>query len=150
MAELLSQQPCLKELDPASIEFMAGCAANTFFPQGTALLREGQRVEKVYLLRHGRVGIQVHVPGKGPKILDSVGPGELIGWSAFGRPGMARMDLVSLEDVRAISLDAECLARKCESDPKFGYAMLVMVVDVLQNRLQSTILQLLDLYGDRS
>jgi hypothetical protein len=50
---------------------------------------------------------------------------------------------------RAIALDGECLRNKCEANPRLGYELLKRVAQVFAERLLSTRLQLLDVYGKR-
>lgn len=149
ISDLLADQPLLKDLESQHLEFIAGCAKNVHFTEGETLFREGQVVDQIYLVRHGRVGIQIHVPGRGPVTLDAVGPGELVGWSGFVEPHCARLDAVALDSVSALALNATCIRSKCEADPRLGYAMLQRVVAVLENRLQAARIQLLDVYGSR-
>lgn len=150
MSTLLAEQPLLKDLDGDHLEFIAGCGRNVHFQEGEFLFREGSEVTQIFLVREGRVGIQIHVPGRGQVTLDAVGPGEIVGWSGFVQPHRARMDAVALDSVRAVALDAACLRSKCEADARLGYAMLRRVVEVLESRLQAVRVQLLDIYGSNS
>ncbi len=47
-------------------------------------------------------------------------------------------------------MDATCLRDKCEADHSLGYEVMKRFVPVLVNRLQTTRLQALDLYGTKS
>jgi hypothetical protein len=49
----------------------------------------------------------------------------------------------------AISIDGACLRGKCDADPVLGYALLQRVAHVMYQRLQSSRVRLLDLYGGR-
>jgi CRP/FNR family cyclic AMP-dependent transcriptional regulator len=44
-------------------------------------------------------------------------------------------------------LDAKCLRAKCETDHELGYELLNRVLHVVEQRLQATRMQLLDLYS---
>ena len=75
-----------------------------------------------------------------------MGPGQILGWSWIISPYKWHFEARALEDVRAIALDGECLRNKCEEDPKLGYEMLKRFSHILEQRLQSTRMQLLDVY----
>ena len=50
-------------------------------------------------------------------------------------------------DIRALSLDAACLRRKCDEAPAIGYAFFKAWLPHLAGRMQMQQLRLLDLYG---
>ncbi|HEX6973984.1 MAG TPA: hypothetical protein VF147_06255, partial [Vicinamibacterales bacterium] len=55
-------------------------------------------------------------------------------------------DARALNLTRAIALDARCLRGKCESDPALGYELLKRFSRIMEQRLEATRIQLLDLY----
>ena len=48
---------------------------------------------------------------------------------------------------RAIALDGKCLRGKCDDDHSLGYELMKRFAHIMEERLQATRLQLLDLYG---
>jgi hypothetical protein len=58
-----------------------------------------------------------------------------------------RFDARSLERTRALGLDATCLRIKCEEDHDLGYELLKRFVLVVEQRLQATRFQLLNVYS---
>ena len=64
-----------------AVASVAGCAQNVAFDPGDLLLAEGDPADTLYLLRRGRVAIEVHSPGAGPIVIETVGPGAVVGWS---------------------------------------------------------------------
>ena len=48
---------------------------------------------------------------------------------------------------RAIGVDAACLRNKCEQDHELGYQLLKHFSTLIEERLEATRLQLLDVYG---
>jgi hypothetical protein len=84
---------------------------------------------------------------RGPLRIHTLGPGEVLGWSWLVSPYRWHFSGCAVSDVRAIALDGKCLRTKCENDNRFGYEMLKRLVQVVENRLEATQQQLLDLYG---
>ncbi|HVT10813.1 MAG TPA: cyclic nucleotide-binding domain-containing protein [Fimbriimonadaceae bacterium] len=146
LARILAAHPFLEGMGQEHIEFITGCASNVVFNEGEFLYKQGSPVDKIYLLRHGRVAVQSFAPGRGPVTVDVATSGDLVGWSGLVGGG-ARFDVIALELVRAIALDSACLRAKCDADPKLGHAMFMRVADVLEHRLESTRVQLLDMYA---
>lgn len=143
----LSKHPFIAGLEPHYVEFLTGCAANVVFRPGEQIFREGGAADRLILVRTGEAALQVHSPGKGTVILSTIGPGDVAGWSWAVPPYVAHFDVLARSEVRAFSLDADCLRRKCQTDPEFGYHILVRMVEVMEERLQATRLQLVDFYG---
>ncbi|HTQ10128.1 MAG TPA: cyclic nucleotide-binding domain-containing protein [Fimbriimonadaceae bacterium] len=134
-------------MDENHLDFITGCASNVVFQEGEFLFRQGTPVKQIFLLRHGRVSVQAFAPGRGQVTVDVVGAGDLVGWSGLLDDDGARFDAMALELVRAIAIDSACLRQKCEADPCMGLAMFMRVATVLERRLDSTRVLLLDMYA---
>ncbi len=147
VAGVVSAHPLLAGVPPATVAEVAGCAKNLAFAAGTLLLAEGDPADSVYLVRRGRVAIEMHAPGSGPVVIETVGPGSVVGWSWLVPPYTWRFDAKAIEPVGAIALNAACLRDKAHADPVVGYALMARVAAVLVDRLQATRLRLLDVYG---
>ena len=147
MNDLISESPLFAGLDASLIELAAGCATNVAFEAGTLLLSEGEDAETFYLLRRGHVAIQVRRPAGKPIVIETVGPGKILGLSWLVPPYRWHFDAVATEPVGAIALDGLCLRRKADADAAFGYSILQRIAQVLLERLQATRTRLLDVYG---
>ena len=75
-----------------------------------------------------------------------MGPGDVLGWSWLISPFRWHFNALAVAEVRAVTLDGECLRKKCEQDHDFGYEMLSRFSHVMERRLEATRMQLLDLY----
>ena len=65
-----------------------------------------------------------------------------------GRPkSVFHFDARVVEAMRAIALDGRCLRSKCEQDHELGYQLLKRFSTLIEDRLEATRLQLLDVYG---
>lgn len=148
MQDIIADHPFFEGLDPRLIELAAGCAQNVRFEPGQYLFREGESADRFYTLRHGKVAIEVFSPQRGPITLQTVSPGELVGWSWLFPPYRCLFDARALEVVRATQFDGTCLRKKCESDPALGYELMKRLAHIVSQRLETTRLQLLDVYGN--
>jgi CRP/FNR family cyclic AMP-dependent transcriptional regulator len=144
---ILRQHPFLVGLSDEHMATLVGCASNVRFPDGEHLIREGHDANTFYLVRSGRVALHIDMPGRGDLRIQTVGPGEILGWSWLIYPYKWHFSGVAVAETRAIALDGECLRTKCEKDPHFGYEMLKRLAQVMERRLDATRLQLLDIYG---
>jgi CRP/FNR family transcriptional regulator, cyclic AMP receptor protein len=83
-------------------------------------------------------------------IIQTVGSGDVLGWSWLIPPYRWRFDARTVERTRAIALNGQCLRTKCDDSPRLGYELLKRVTSVFAERLLATRLQLLDVYGKQS
>lgn len=145
--ELLEGNELLSGLDPAHLDLVAGCGRNVTFAPGDWLGREGDPAESFFVLREGRVGLEVHAPHLGPIVIATLSPGDVLGWSWLFPPHRWRFDARAVETVRAVALDGVCLRGKLDADPRLGYELMRRFARVMVSRLEATRLQILDIYG---
>jgi CRP/FNR family cyclic AMP-dependent transcriptional regulator len=146
--EIVAEQPFFAELERRFQRLVGGCASNARFRAGEYLFHEGGGADRFYIVRHGRVALEVKAPGKGALTLGTLGEGEIVGVSWLVPPYRWSYDARALEEVRAIAMDAACLRGKCEADHDLGYEMMKRFMPILIQRLQSARLQMLDVYGE--
>jgi CRP-like cAMP-binding protein len=147
VAAVVSSHPLLAGLPPGVVDEVAGCARNVAFPAGALLLAEGDPADTAYLVRRGRVAIEVRAPGPGSLVIETVGPGSVVGWSWLIPPYSWRFDARAIDPVGAIALNAACLRDKADRDAAVGYALMTRVAGILLDRLQATRVRMLDIYG---
>ena len=145
--DLLAEQSVLRDLEPADIDLMAGCGRNEVFAAGTFLAREGETADRFYVVRQGKVALELHAP-TGPLLIETLGAGELVGWSWLFPPYRWTYDVEAIDQTRVTTIESACLRAKCDSDPAFGYRLMKRFAQVVVDRLQATRFRLLDLYGN--
>ena len=144
---LLRDVPFFDGLSQADLELVAGCGSNVHFRDDELLFADGDQADVFYVLRHGSVALETFVPGRGAVPIETLEAGEVLGWSWLFAPYRWHFDARALSLVRATSFDAACLRGKCEADPRLGYELMSRFAQVVIDRLQSTRLRLLDVYG---
>ena len=147
LERIVKEHPFFADLEEGFCQLVCGCARNVRFDAGQYLFREGEAADQLYLLRHGRVALEMSMPGCGAVTFETVHEGELVGVSWLVPPYRWSYDAKALELVRAISIDATCIRRKCEEDHDLGYELMKRFVPVLVERLHGTQMQILDVYG---
>ena len=147
LERIIREHPFFAGLDEGFCQLVVGCARNVRFEAGQYLFHEGEPADQLYLVRHGRVALEVTMPGRAPVTFQTVPAGEIVGVSWLVAPYRWTYDARALELTRAIAMDATCLRRKCEEDHDLGYELMKRFVPVVVERLQATRLQILDVYG---
>lgn len=148
LESVLAAMPFFDGLDAAQIELLAGCAGNAHFDAGETIFREGDPADAFYILRQGSIALETFVPVRGPVVIETIEPGDVLGWSWLFPPYRWHFDARALSVVRATGFDGACLRRKCGDDPALGYDLMGRFAQVLIERLRWTRLRLLDVYGN--
>ncbi len=143
---ILAKHPFFKELDSPYLKLVVGCASNVVFREGQMICRRGGDADRFYLIRHGRVAVELHAAGRGTITVQTLSEGDILGWSWLIPPYQWNFDARAVELTRAIAMDGTCLRTKSEADHNLGYELLTRFVRVLVGRLEATRIQLLDLY----
>ena len=144
--DLLAEQPFFAGFGAEELELVAGCAVNLRVDAGRYLFREGDPADRFFLLRHGRVALEVGSP-HGRLVVETLDEGDVVGWSWLVPPYRYFFDARAVQPTTAVVFDGACLRDKCEADARLGYALLRRVSEVMLSRLQATRVRLFDLYG---
>jgi CRP-like cAMP-binding protein len=142
---LLERHEFLKGLSEAQTRFLVSCVSNVRFREGEFLLREGQVADVFYLVRHGRVALEIAVPGRGTTVMESLAPNDILGveWLVSRR---VHLDARAVEPVVALAFDGACLRRKMDEDPALGYALTRRILAETYKRLEHVRLARLDVF----
>jgi CRP-like cAMP-binding protein len=132
----------LKGLSQHHLMILASGARPFKAAAGELLAREDETARNFYLVQSGRVAIEIHRPGRGPTLVHTVEPGDVVGWSWIVPPYRWQFDARALEPVTGLAFDAAWLREKCEMDHELGYQLLRQMVCVIVTRLASTRLQM--------
>ena len=147
LERVIAGHPFFEGLDPEFTNLLVGCASNVRFRAGEYIFREGGDANEFYLVRKGRVSLEIFAPQREPIMIETLTEGEVLGWSWLLPPYQWKFHARAVEDTLAIVLDGRCLRTKCEENPKFGYEVLKRFIGIITQRLESTRFQLLDVYA---
>ena len=150
LEQMIVDHPFFEGLEHDLLQMIASCAGEVHFDAGRMIYLEGDEANQTHLLRNGRVAIEIFAPQRGSLIIQTLGPGDVLGWSWLFPPFRRRFDARAIEPTKAIALDGKILRERAEENPRLGYDLLKRFSRVVLERLQATRLQLLDVYGKHS
>jgi CRP-like cAMP-binding protein len=145
--ELLADFRLLASLSPEHLEAVAATARSTTIEEGKWIIVEGHEADRCWLIRSGLVGLETRMPTGKARTVQTLGDGDVLGWSWLVPPHKWRFDAVALTQVSAVELDAAQLRELADRDSSFGYAIALRLVEALGDRLHGTRARLIDLYG---
>jgi CRP-like cAMP-binding protein len=143
----LAEHPFLAGLPEAVLERLAPHARLVVHHTGRPLFRQGDRADRFWLVRSGRVSLELGVEGRGDVVIDQIGPGGVVGWSWLFPPYRWQFSAVAADLVHSIDFDAAAVRKLCEEDPAVGYELTRRFAAVLAERLRSARLRLVDVYA---
>jgi len=143
---VLSRQPFFEGIPEPQLEVLTGCASQVRFAAGEFLFHMGADADVFYLVRHGRIGLELYTSERGPITVMTAGEGDVVGWSWIVPPFKWELDARAIEPSLVLQFDAACLRKKCEADHELGYEMYKRFAPIIAKRLQATRLQVLDVH----
>ena len=149
LSNTLREHPFLEGFGLEHIDKLAAMASEVRFGRGELIFREGDESSFFYLLLSGKVSLETTAPGRALRIV-TLGPGEELGWSSVTAHHSKQFQARSLQETEALAFDGVRLQHACEEDCRFGYTLMNAMLRVVAHRLQSTRLQLLDMYAPLS
>jgi CRP/FNR family transcriptional regulator, cyclic AMP receptor protein len=145
--DLLAAHPFLSSLSAEHLRQLAPWATRSSFPAGARVFSEGGQADRFWLIRDGQVALDIYVPGRGDVVVETIGPGSVLGWSWLFPPYQWHLGATAVVQTFSVALDAAAVRRLCGTDPWLGLALHQRFVGVAVDRLQATRVRLLDLYG---
>lgn len=122
-------------------------AREVSFPAGARVFEEGSKADRFWVIHTGGVALDLHVPGRQAAVIETIGAGELLGWSWVCPPRQWHLGAETTSPVRAWEFDAQAVLELCEQDPALDHALLTYIIGTIGHRLRSARTRLLDLYG---
>lgn len=146
VTELIAGHPFLDGIPSTAIAQLAQYARRVDFPAGTRIFAEGGPARRFWLVIDGHIALDTQVPGRGAVVVESLGPGAVVGWSWLFAPHQWHFGASAVQHTAAVEFDGPGVRRLCDRDPVLGYELVCRFMRVVVDRLQCTRVRLLDLY----
>ncbi len=145
LREALAGEEFFAGLDGAQLDSLACCARLREFAPGQHLLSVGEPANCFYMVLSGSVCLSVRLAQRGDLTIETLGAGQMLGWSWLAPPYRCQFDARAMERGWVIAFEAGCLRRSMENDPGLGFALMARFVPVISERLHATRLRILEL-----
>ncbi len=144
LEEALAGHAFFKGLPAGLLRAAATTAKERSFRAGEYLLREGRAAGELFAVLDGKVALEVYAADRLRLTVQTVGRGEIVGWSWLTPPHRWTLDAIAVKPTRTIEVEAAALWRHFAADPAEGYAFLLRLVPVLAGRIQAMEQQLVE------
>ncbi|MCC7424789.1 MAG: cyclic nucleotide-binding domain-containing protein [Planctomycetaceae bacterium] len=148
LADRLSQTRFFEGMPPHVLHRLADLAVEVEYPAGSIIFREGEIASDIFVLEWGHVSLDMNVPGRRRVPILTLGPGDLLGWSAARGERPMTAAAVAMDEVRTFRFPATDLLALCDQDHEIGYFFYRQLSVALSRRLLATRLQLLDVFAE--
>uniref|UniRef100_A0A832MKZ8 Cyclic nucleotide-binding domain-containing protein n=1 Tax=Eiseniibacteriota bacterium TaxID=2212470 RepID=A0A832MKZ8_UNCEI len=145
---ILAEVEFFRGMKQEHLALVAGCAQNVRYDRGEFAGRVGDPADKFWVVREGRMALELHTPNRGAITIATMTEGDVVGFSWLLPPYQLRFDVHVLQPTRALMFDGACLRGKCVADPSLGLDLYQRVTRIIAERLEAMSLQLLDVYGE--
>jgi len=123
-AEYLSAHEFFSEFSDDVLKFLCECSSTREIKKGQILFRQGEHADRFYVVRKGRISLQMPAI-MGPTLeIQSVDEGQILGWSWLISPYQWNFQTKAEEDSELLQFDGTAILARCEQEPKFGYELL--------------------------
>ncbi len=141
----IASHPFLMGLSLPHVEVLADSAMLKEFAPNELIFREGDPANRFYLIESGKVILETSKNEKTTTLIQTIGAGDVLGWSWLFPPYYWHFDARAAEATKAIFFYGTRLREQCEQDHDLGYELMKRMFNVVVARLQSTRRQLLDI-----
>ena len=137
----------LDKFSPQVREKLLSLAEPFRFKAGEDIIVEGEFSKYLYIIKSGRVAVEMQMPPKGRRTIRTGEAGEMISWSALVEPHRATASLRAVQDTEAIGINGELLIVESHMDCQLGFELYRALTEVIAGRLNATRLQFVNVYS---
>ena len=122
--EYLSAHEFFYEFSDDLLKFLCECSSTHEVKMGQILFRQGEKADKFYVVRNGRISLQLPAI-MGPTLeIQTLDKDQVLGWSWLISPYKWNFQTKAEEDSELLQFDGVAILARCEQEPKFGYELL--------------------------
>ena len=137
MATRVALHPFLAGMNHTQLALLTDCAMASQIKSGQIIFREGDMANRFYLIESGKVVLESGNDSSESVVVDTIGAGDLLGWSWMFPPYVWRFTARAVEPTEAIFFYGTILREYCERDASLGYELLKRMAPVMIKRMQA-------------
>ena len=137
MATRVELHPFLAGMNRRQLALLTDCATAIEFDKGKEIFREGEVANWFCLIESGKVVLESGTQPGSPIVVDTIGAGDLLGWSWMFPPYTWHFTARAVEPTTAIFFHGTILREYCGKDHSLGYELLKRMAAVMHRRMQS-------------
>ena len=134
----ISEHSFFRSMAPAHLGLVTKSATEAKFETNQIIFHEKEPADRFFLIESGRVALGWHTPEGKMVLVQTLGPGEVIGWSWLFPPFIWHFQARATEPTSTVVLDGGHLLVAAEENPQFGYDLMRRIAQMVITRLQAS------------
>lgn len=134
----LAQHPFFGGLSQAQLDLVASYASAATYGAQQRVFKYDTDANQFYILREGKVGVEIPAIAVEPLRIQTVGSGGVLGWSWLIPPYRWAFDARAITTSEIVILDGARLRAECDKDPKLGYELVKRFAALMAERLNAS------------
>ena len=134
----LAQHPFFVGLSQQQLDLVASLATPARYGAQQRVFKYDTVADRFYVLRDGKVGVEIPAVAGEPLRIQTVGNGGVLGWSWLIPPYRWLFDARALAPSEIVVIDGARLRTECELDPKLGYELVKRFAALMAERLNAS------------
>jgi len=124
ITEYLSAHEFFSEFSDDVLKFLCECSSTREIKKGQILFLQGEHADKFYVVRSGRISLQMPAI-MGPTLeIQTVDEDQVLGWSWLISPYQWNFQTKAEDDSELLQFDGAAILAQCEQDPKLGFELV--------------------------
>ncbi|MFN4151561.1 MAG: cyclic nucleotide-binding domain-containing protein [Candidatus Sericytochromatia bacterium] len=142
----ISEHLFFHELTNEEKDILVKCAHVKEFNEDEFIIGTHEEAKHFYLILSGTAGLSIFSHEYGKINVETIQEGDFLGWSWLVRPNKYHFDVVAQEKVKTLAFDTKELRKEMEHNHLFGYKIYKIFTPIIVERLQTTILNVMNNY----
>ena len=149
LARTTQSYPLLADLPREHLRKLWEIAEERNYEQDQLIFPEGVKSEFLYLIASGNVALEILAGGQRIE-LQTLGPGDAMGWSALTANATTHFQARALSRVQSIAFDGAKLSAAFEYDHSLAYHMMKRLLAMMTDRLDRMRTRIIDIHQKAS
>lgn len=143
----LAQHPFFAGLPAHYLTLLSSHANLQQYGAQQRVFKQDSSADHFFIVQKGKVTLEIPAISGEPLNIQTVGDGQLLGWSWLIPPYRWLFDARVIEPSTLIVLDGQKLREACDNDPKLGYDLLRRFAVLMAERLSASRLAAIKQYS---
>jgi CRP-like cAMP-binding protein len=148
MQAILGEVETFEGMKPEHLAKLAECASEVRYEAGDVLGRVGGDADTFWVIREGRLALQLPAPGRGGVTVATSSKGAVVGFSWLVPPYALQFDVRAVTPTVVIAIDAARLRAQFPGDHELAYDLLSRFTRIMSDRIEAMSMQILDVFGE--
>jgi CRP-like cAMP-binding protein len=148
MEAILGEVETFQGMKPAHLKLLADCASEVRYEAGDVLGRVGGDADNFWVIREGRLALQLPAAGRGGVTVATSSKGAVVGFSWLVPPYALQFDVRAVTPTVVIAIDAARLRAQFPGDHELAYDLLSRFTRIMSDRIEAMSMQVLDVFGE--